>query len=52
MNINAEMNYWPAEVCGLSECHEALLDFIPTLCKERQGDCQENVWLQRVDDAP
>lgn len=33
VNINAEMNYWPAEVCGLSECHEALLDFIPTLVK-------------------
>jgi len=28
ININAEMNYWPAEVCNLSECHEPLLDFI------------------------
>jgi alpha-L-fucosidase 2 len=28
ININAEMNYWPAEVCNLSECHEALFDFI------------------------
>lgn len=25
-NINTEMNYWPAEVCNLSECHEALFD--------------------------
>ncbi len=24
VNINAEMNYWPAESCGLSECHEPL----------------------------
>ena len=21
VNINLEMNYWPAEVCNLSECH-------------------------------
>ena len=27
-NINAEMNYWPAEVAGLSECHEPLLRMI------------------------
>ena len=24
VNINTEMNYWPAEVCNLSECHEPL----------------------------
>lgn len=28
ININAEMNYWPAEVCNLSECHEPLFDLI------------------------
>lgn len=28
ININTEMNYWPAEVCGLGACHSALLDFI------------------------
>ncbi|MFI3170726.1 MAG: glycoside hydrolase family 95 protein, partial [Faecalibacterium sp.] len=27
-NINAQMNYWPAEVLGLSECHTPLLDYI------------------------
>lgn len=27
-DINIEMNYWPAEVCNLSESHEVLLDFI------------------------
>ena len=27
-NINAEMNYWPAEVCNLSECHEPLFSLI------------------------
>jgi alpha-L-fucosidase 2 len=27
-NINTEMNYWPAEVCNLSECHEPLFRLI------------------------
>ena len=25
-NINTEMNYWPAEMCNLAECHLALFD--------------------------
>lgn len=28
ININAQMNYWPAEVCNLSECHEPLFELI------------------------
>jgi alpha-L-fucosidase 2 len=27
-NINFEMNYWPAELCNLSECHEPMFDLI------------------------
>lgn len=27
-NINVQMNYWPAEVTNLSECHVPFLDFI------------------------
>lgn len=27
-NINTEMNYWPAEVCNLSECHEPLINMV------------------------
>ncbi|BCL77685.1 large protein [Ktedonobacteria bacterium brp13] len=30
-NINTEMNYWLAETCNLSECHEPLFDFIADL---------------------
>ena len=30
ININAEMNYWPAECCNLSECHMPL--FGPAAC--------------------
>jgi len=28
ININTEMNYWPAELCNLSECHTALFDLL------------------------
>ncbi|NPD92773.1 glycoside hydrolase family 95 protein [Xylanibacter muris] len=27
-NINVEMNYWPAEICNLSECHEPFLKMV------------------------
>lgn len=30
-NINTQMNYWPAEVTNLSECHEPLFDMIADL---------------------
>lgn len=30
-NINAQMNYWPAEVANLSECHEPLFRLIREL---------------------
>lgn len=33
ININTEMNYWPAEVGNLSEMHEPLLQFIQNLSK-------------------
>ena len=31
ININTEMNYWPAEVCNLSECHEPAFELIESL---------------------
>ena len=30
-NINLQMNYWPAEVCNLSETAEPLIDFVEEL---------------------
>ncbi len=30
-NINIQMNYWLAETCNLSECHEPLIDMIKEL---------------------
>jgi len=31
VNINLQMNYWPAEICNLSECHTPFLEFIGEL---------------------
>jgi alpha-L-fucosidase 2 len=31
ININTEMNYWPAEVCNLSECFEPLAQMVREL---------------------
>ncbi len=58
ININTEMNYWPAEVCNLSECHEPLFDFVERLrepgrqtARERYGcrgfvlGTRTNPWL-------
>jgi alpha-L-fucosidase 2 len=28
ININTEMNYWPTEVCNLSECHQPMFDML------------------------
>jgi len=33
ININTEMNYWPAEVTNLSECHIPLFDMIKDLAE-------------------
>ena len=31
ININLEMNYWPAEICNLPECHQPLFDLLTNL---------------------
>lgn len=33
ININTEMNYWPAEVTNLSECHMPLFDMLKDLAE-------------------
>ena len=30
-NINFQMNYWPAQVCNLSECHLPFFDYVESL---------------------
>ena len=42
LNINAQMNYWPAEVANLSECHEPLFDFIDILAVHGRKTAEVN----------
>lgn len=42
LNINAEMNYWPVEVCNLAECHEPLLSMIGNLAVTGARTAQVN----------
>ena len=41
ININAQMNYWPAEVTNLSECHEPFFDLIDNLRVRGRKTAQE-----------
>ena len=36
LNINVQMNYWPAEICNLSECHLPFMDYIERLVPSGQ----------------
>ncbi|WP_035172019.1 glycoside hydrolase family 95 protein [Caldanaerobius polysaccharolyticus] len=36
ININTEMNYWPAEICNLAECYIPLLDHIERMVEPGQ----------------
>ncbi len=39
-NINVQMNYWPAEICNLAECHWPLFDLIAYLAGPGQRTAQ------------
>ncbi|WP_244864613.1 glycoside hydrolase N-terminal domain-containing protein [Paenibacillus sp. J23TS9] len=41
ININTQMNYWPAEVLGLEECHEPLFDLIERMVPNGRITAQE-----------
>ena len=41
ININAEMNYWPAEVTNLSECHEPLFSLVADLSENARTTARE-----------
>ncbi|MET9271483.1 glycoside hydrolase family 95 protein [Kribbella sp. NPDC003557] len=41
VNINTEMNYWPAETTNLPECHEPLLRFIDHLAEAGRTTARE-----------
>jgi alpha-L-fucosidase 2 len=46
VNINTEMNYWPAELCNLSECHEPLFQMIRD-CAEAGSETAETFYDAR-----
>lgn len=52
LDINVQMNYWPSEICNLSDCHRPLLDFIPKLVPngERTAKAYYNAsgWVAHV----
>ena len=41
ININTEMNYWPAEICNLSECHEPLFDLLQRMMENGKKTARE-----------
>ena len=41
ININTEMNYWPAEICNLSMCHEPLFDLLERMVKNGRRTAME-----------
>ena len=42
LNINAEMNYWPAETANLAECHGPLLDLTTRLADAGKATAKIN----------
>ena len=43
ININTEMNYWPANICNLSECEEPLFDLLERV-REHGKDTAEKMY--------
>jgi alpha-L-fucosidase 2 len=41
VNINTEMNYWPAEVAGIGECSEALFDALKEVAESGSRTAKE-----------
>ena len=40
ININTEMNYWPAEVANLAECHQPLFDLLDRVVESGRHTAQ------------
>ncbi len=47
ININIQMNYWPAEVANLSECHEPFFDFVEALARHSGRRAARDVYGAR-----
>ncbi|NJN26847.1 MAG: hypothetical protein HC819_13145 [Cyclobacteriaceae bacterium] len=42
VNINTEMNYWPAEVTNLSECHEPLFQLVEECARSGKNTARQH----------
>ncbi len=51
-NINAEMNYWPAESANLADMHGPLLDFIGEVAVTRREDRPDQLRREGLDRPP
>lgn len=47
ININTEMNYWPAESCNLSECHLPLFDLLERVYKNGRVTAKEMYGVEK-----
>ncbi len=45
LNINSEMNYWPAETTNLAECHEPMIRFVTELAENGKTTAEINYGL-------
>ena len=52
ININTEMNYWPAETCNLAECVEPLIAMVKDLSVDRRPHRAGNVRRPRLGGPP
>ncbi|APS38950.1 glycosyl hydrolase family 95 catalytic domain-containing protein [Salegentibacter sp. T436] len=46
LNVNLQMNYWPAEVTNLSELHEPLFDYTKRLVERGKNTAREQYGLE------
>lgn len=47
LNVNLQMNYWPAEVTNLSEFHQPLFDYTSRLIERGKNTAKEQYGIQR-----
>lgn len=48
ININTEMNYWPAEICAMGDMAQPLIDFIQSLRKPGAQTAQDEYGAEGV----
>ncbi len=47
LNINTEMNYWPAEICNLSECHMPLFELLERIAANGRKAAEDMYGVKR-----